>query len=292
MGVRDSEIWIHDTGGERRLSSEGDIAGDSSLSFSADDRFLYYLLRRRTAASDQELWRMTVESGQSEPVFPGASMMAYDVSPDGKQVVYATGYGMKSELWLAPMDRSAPARRIGDSGESSPHFGPHGRILFRIAEGTFNYLEQMNADGSGRSKIVPYPISEIKGVSPGRRWVVAVAPDPDGRGPLVIAIPADGGPFRQLCETFCEPAWSSNGKFLYLPVEAESRTGPGRSLGIPVGPGETLPEFPPVKPLAETSAVPGAQWVKRASLVPGRDPLHFAYVNALVHRNLYRVTLP
>jgi DNA-binding winged helix-turn-helix (wHTH) protein/Tol biopolymer transport system component len=292
MGLHESAIWIHDADGERSLSSEGEIMADvSPPSFSADDKFLYYLLRR-TAGADQELWRMTVDSGQSEPVFPDTDIQAYDVSPDGKQVVYCTGAGMRAQLWLAAIDRSASARRIGTSGESSPHFGPHGQVLFQITEGTFNYLEQMNPDGSGRSKVVPYPISNIQGVSPGRRWVMAIAPHPDGSGPVVIAIPADGGPFRRMCESYCAPVWSSNGKFLYLPVEAQSRTGPGRSLAIPVGPGETLPDFPPVKPLAQASAVPGSLWIKRASLVPGRDPSHFAYVKTSVQRNLYRITLP
>ena len=41
----------------------------------------------------------------------------------------------------------------------SPLFGPDGEILFLFAEGHFNYLGRMNQDGSGRSKIVPYPIS-------------------------------------------------------------------------------------------------------------------------------------
>ena len=171
MGTHESSIWIHDSAGERSLSSEGEIV--SRPSFGADDKLLYYLLRRRTAASGPELWRMTIESGKSEAVFPGISMGAFDVSPDGKQVVYSTaGSGGKSQLWLAPIDRSAPAKHIGTSGEGHPHFGPRGQILFRLTEGSFNYLEQMNPDGSGRSKVVPYPISDLQGVSPGRRWVM------------------------------------------------------------------------------------------------------------------------
>jgi hypothetical protein len=41
--------------------------------------------------------------------------------------------------------------------EDSPHFGPDGQILYRSFDGTNNYLEQMNRDGSGRSRVVPYP---------------------------------------------------------------------------------------------------------------------------------------
>jgi len=296
MGAYESAIWIHDAYGERPLSSEGQvIAGNSPPTFSSDDKLLYFLLRRGPADSGTELRRMMVQSGTSEAVFPGISMLAFDVSPDGKQVVYSTvGPGGKSNLWLAPMDRSSPAKRIGSSDETSPHFGPHGQVLFQLTEGKFNYLEQMNQDGSGRSKVVPYPISEIQGVSPNRRWVMAIAPLPDGSEVVPMAIPVDGGPPRIICAIYCLPQWSPSGKYIFVPVESPSLASPGRSLAIPVGPGESLPAFPPggIKPLAEASVMPGSQSVQRAELVPGMDPSHFAYVNTTVHRNLYRISLP
>ena len=239
---------------------------------------------------------MTVESGKSEAVFPGVSMLAYDVSPDGKQVVYcAAARDGTRQLWLAPVDRSSPPRRIGDSGETRPHFGPRGQILFQATEGNFNYLEQMNPDGSGRSKVVPYPVSTIQGC-------LARTPVGNGRGSRPGGhrgcgrwrFRSDGGPPRVICADYCVPKWSSTGRFLVIPVEAPSRTGPGRSLAIPVGPGETLPELPPggIEPLAKASVVPGAQSIARGDPIPGKDPAHFAYVNTTVHRNLYRISLP
>jgi WD40 repeat protein len=307
MGVHESAIWIHDADGERSLSSEGEIVEDISTlptptgglsppSFSADGKTLYYLLRRHQSASlGPELWRLMVESGKSEAVFPGVSMLAYDVSPDGRQAVYATAAPAgKSQLWLAPIDRSSPAKRIGHSGETSPHFGPRGQILFQFTEGNVNYLEQMNQDGSGRSRVVPYPISFVQGISPGRRWVMAVAPLPDGTSVRPMAIPIEGGSPRIMCDGPCVPTWSSNGKFLFISVEASSRTSTGRNLAIPVGPGESLPKFPPagIRPFADPSVVPGSRSVNRAELVPGKDLSHFAYVNTTVDRNLYRISLP
>jgi hypothetical protein len=296
IGVHESAIWIHDSNGERSLSSEGEIVvGPSSPSFDADDRVLYYLLQRGSEGPGPELWRMMVESGKSEAMFPGVSMLAYDVSPDGKQVVFsAATRGGTTQLWLAPVDRSAPARQIGNSGGTQPHFGPRGQILFLATEGNFNYLEQMNPDGSGRTKVVPYPIIALQGISPGRRWVMAIIPVPEGPGAEFSAIPVDGGPPRIICSSLCLPKWSSTGKFLVIPVEAPSLTRPGRSLAIPVGPGETLPELPPggIGPMAKADDIPGAQLIARGELVPGKDPAHFAYVNTTVHRNLYRVSLP
>lgn len=298
IGVHESSIWIHDAAGERSLSSEGEIAADlSPPSFGADDKTLYYLLRHKDANAGPELWRLALDTGKSEAVFPGTSMDSYDVSPDGKQVVYASvGGDGRSQLWLAPIDRSSPARQISHSGETLPHFGPRGQILFRVAEGNVNYLEQMNQEGSGRSKVLPYPIIEVQGISLARKWLMAIAPYPEGNSmlPMTVAIPLAGGSPRRICAGYCAPEWSSSGRFLFVPVEASSQSSPGRSLAIPVGPGESLPEFPPggIQPLADASVVPGAQSLSRAELVPGMDLSHYAYVNTTVHRNLYRISLP
>ena len=112
--------------------------------------------------------------------------------------------------------------------------------------------------------------------------------------PIVVEIPLDGGSPRRLCASYCVPVWSSNGKFLFIPVESASPTTPGRSLAIPVGPGETLPQFPPggIQPFAEPSVIPGAQSIAREELIPGKDLSHYAYVNTAMHRNLYRISLP
>jgi len=226
-------------------------------------------------------------------VFPGISMLDYDLSPDGQQVVYSVSApGGKSELWLAPIDRSRPAKRIAHTGEMSPHFGPQGQILFLRTEGKLNYLERMNPDASGSSKVAPYPIGYFQSVSPARRWVIAVTTLPDIGG-AVTAIPVGGGAPRIVCGGFCVPRWSPNGNWLFVAVEMSTRTSPGRSLAIPVGPGETLPPFPPggIPPQADARIIPGAQSVPRADLVPGLDPSRYAYVNTTVHRNLYRIWL-
>ena len=87
--------------------------------------------------------------------------------------------GKPSQLWLAPLDRSAPPKRIAVSGEGPPHFGPDGTIRFRYSDGKNNYIGQMKKDGSGRNKLTPYPISTFVSSSPDGRWLVALAPAPD-----------------------------------------------------------------------------------------------------------------
>jgi len=296
VGVHESSIWVHDERGERSLSSEGEVADTATRPpfFSQDGETLYYLLRRPEANSRSELWRVNVKSGASEAVFPGVAMVQYDLSPDGREVVYQTEDRGASQLWLATVSRDAPAKRIANSGEDTPHFGPNGQIFFRFAEGNFNYLGRMNPDGSGRSKVFAAPVNELRAISPGKRWVTVAAKRADGRGVGEFAFPLDGGPPVLLCSTFCWPTWSPNGNFLYIPVDLASRKSAGRSLAIPMGPGETLPKFPAggIEPGSDASVIPGAQIVDRAELAPGLDPSHYAYVNTTVHRNLYRISLP
>jgi len=295
VGVQESAIWIQDGSGQRPLSSEGEVASSPSPAFSPDARVLYYLLRRGEGP-DAELWRTMVDSGKSEAVFPGISIRDFDLSPEGKQVVYTTAapHGA-TQLWVAPVDRSLAATEVSISGVRSPHFGQRGQILFQLAEGSKNYLEQIDPDGSHRSKVMPYPIVDFQGVSPGRHWAVALLPrTPEESFPAVMAIPLDGGNPRHLSTNYCVPKWSPDGKFLFVPVVDPSRTDPGRSLAIPLGPGETLPDLPEggIPPSAEPSVVRGAKSVARGELIPGRDPEHYAWVNATIHRNLYRISLP
>ena len=298
VGVHESSIWLHDPAGERQLSSEGEVPRQlSPPSFSPDATILYYLLQRGQSGAGAELWCTTVASGESEAVFPGISMIAYDVSPDGKRVVYVTAAPDETtHLWVAPVDRSSPAVKVGPAGGTRPHFGARGQIIFQKAEGNSNFLEQINPDGSSGSKVLPYPILGVQSISPARHWIVVEVPNaPESHSPAVMAIPLEGGIPRPIClQSYCVPSWSPNGSFLFVDVEQPSRTSPGRSLAIPLGPGETLPDLSlgGVGLLAEPGSVKGSQSVPRAFLVPGKDLEHYAYVNTAVHRNLYRISLP
>jgi DNA-binding winged helix-turn-helix (wHTH) protein/Tol biopolymer transport system component len=308
IGTEQDAIWIHDRRGDRQLSSEGTVInriGAASIpSFSPDGKYVHYL--RESTGSVRELWRADVASGRNEPVLPGIDMVGYDVSPDGREVAFATTpAGKPSQLWIAPLDRSAPPRQISSTGEDSPRFGPNGQVLFRFSENKSNYVGRMNKDGSGRSKVAPYAISTFWNISPDRRWLIALTPLSDvGTSPpstavptsATMAVPTEGGSPRQICGAgrVCPSAWSPDGRFLYVTVQLKSRMDPGRTIALPVSPQTGFPDMAEagVQSAKDAAAIPGSFVVEQSSVVPGLDPATYAYVKTTAHRNLFRIRLP
>src|ERR1051325_276180 len=78
-------------------------------------------------------------SGSSEAVLHDVSIMEYDVSSDGKEVVFSTQSAGKSpQIWLASVDRSVAPRLITTQGGAWPVFGPDGQVLFQWSDGKAN----------------------------------------------------------------------------------------------------------------------------------------------------------
>jgi DNA-binding winged helix-turn-helix (wHTH) protein/Tol biopolymer transport system component len=295
VSTQQNAIWIHDAGGDRALSTEGYADDARPPWFSSDGKRLYYLLRHGSPESPNELWRADLNSGSSEAVMPGVSMREYDISSDETEVVFTTQpAGQASQLWIASLNRSAPPRMIGATGEVQPHFGPDGQVLFRLADGNAFYLAKMGHDGSGRAKIFPSPILDLHGVSPDGRFAILglpYRPDNPSRG-HDIAFPLEGGPTRNLCDG-CPISWSPDGKYLCLGVAPPSQANPaGQTLVIPVSPGETFPRWPAqgIQSLTDGLAIPGTRVVNQSNIGPGLGST-YAYVKPTVHANLFRIPL-
>jgi DNA-binding winged helix-turn-helix (wHTH) protein/Tol biopolymer transport system component len=295
VGIARGAIWIHDPQGERPLHSEGYLEGMhtpgwSSVRFSLNGKSIFYLIRRDSPQSPSELWRTDLESGRSEGVLRGVSILEYDLSSDNKEVVFSTQpSGKVPQIWLAPLDRSSPPKLITANGGAWPVFGPDGQLLFLWSDGKANYLVRIGKDGSSRSNVVPFSIGNIDSISPDRQWIVALLQG------STVAVPTLGGDPRPIYRN-STPAvrWSADGKFLYVGVQGSSLTSAGKTVAIPVPTGKTLPELPPsgILGLEDAKALPGARVLDQWNIAPGPDPSLFAYTKTIVHRNLYRIPVP
>ena len=107
----------------------------------------------------------------------------YDISNDEKEVVFSTQPpGQPSQIWIAPLDRSAPPRRIAANGEGLPHFGPNHEIVFRLTDGQANYVGAMAARRNGPAQSASRSESSILTLSRPIGVIVsvtAVAPNVD-----------------------------------------------------------------------------------------------------------------
>lgn len=290
LGMQQSAIWIHDSRGDRAVSSVGDAF---RLKASADGNRFYYLMNRRATDSENELWGFDLRAEKSGRLVSGFPIIGYDIADDGSEAVFAVKPVQgKSQIWLASLDRHSSPVLLASDGEDSPYFGPDGQILFRMSDGKANYLFRMNRDGSSRAKVVPHPILNLMSVSPDRLWIAAMAAVDDAQAKAAeIAIPTQGGAAKRICSGYCIAQWAPDGSYFYVTIETGQ---PGKTVAIPVPPGRTLPELPTlgIRSLVEGLALSGRPAIEHSDLAPGLDPSIYAYVKTAMHRNLFRIPIP
>jgi Tol biopolymer transport system component len=292
LGMQQSAIWIHNSEGDRQISSVGDALLPT---FSKDGDRVFYLLRRRGSQSTNELWSVGTGDGASERLITGFPITTYDVSEDGSEALLAVRpqHG-KSQIWLAPLDRRSPPLLIASNGEETPYFGPDGQILFSLSDGKSNYLYRMNRSSASRSKVVPYPILNVMSVSPDRQWIATLVAVDDSLARFAeIAIPSGGGAARRICSGFCVARWAPNGRFFYVTVDPGTSATPGKTVAIRIPEGQMLPELPRtgIRSLAEGLAISARAEISQSALAPGPDPTVYAYVKTTMHRNLFRIPI-
>jgi eukaryotic-like serine/threonine-protein kinase len=291
--TRQNAVWVHDSAGDRAISTEG-YADTATPVFSRDGKRLYYLLRRASPESPAELWRADLDSSKREVMVPGVSMHEFDISPDEKQVAFFQVLaGQPSQLWIAALDRSKPPRQIAN-GVDAPHFGPNGDVYFRMSEGRTLYVGVIKGDGTGLRKALPGPILNFDVVSPDGRFIVADAEVPNVTPPPELFFPLDGGPGIQICHSLCQPAWSPDRRYLYLQIPDETgQNRNARTVSIPLPPGKSLPRLTPdlVHNPAAWAKLPGVKVVDGTGIAPGSNPSTYAYIKPSVHANLFRVPL-
>ncbi len=301
VGLEQSAVWIHDSGRERQISSEG-YAGLPSLS--PDGRKLYYLMRRGPSPSlpypsrpfvAGELWVAEIDSGRNDQLLPGLAITGYSLSPDGKRVAFAAlDADGKSFLWSASVDRRSAPRKLPFPEAANPRFDSSGDLFFRGAEGGSFFIYRAQEDGTGARKVAPDPVKDLDTVSPDGRWAMAnVGVSGEERYFAIVAYPTGGGPRVTICEV-CYVRWAPDGKFLYLWFHAWGGAQVQRTFALPVPAGRTLPLLPAagLKSEADATKWPGIRVIEQGRIAPGPNPSVYAFTKTTVHRNLYRIPLP
>jgi Tol biopolymer transport system component len=298
VGMEESAVWIRDSNGERQISSEG-FAEAPSLS--PDGTKAYYLVRPRGTTgmfTNGELRAVELKGGRPEQPLPGFAVTGYDMSPDGRRIVFAARdpHG-ESRLWIASPDRRFPPRQIPSStSDDSPIFGPGGDIYFRAAEGGSNFIYRVKEDGTGRQNILPNPILEFYSVAPDGQWLIAAAPVPNEETHAAVsAYPVQGGTPVRICGGGpCNARWDRAGRFLYLAlIEMGSRGGRARTLVFPLPHGRDLPSLPPsgINSAEDAGRQSGVKVID-AVFSPGPTTSVYTFTRTSVHRNLYSIPVP
>jgi Tol biopolymer transport system component/predicted Ser/Thr protein kinase len=293
VGESQSTLWIHDLKGERQLTFEGYAYLPS---FSADAERLYYLQRatanRRFVSG--ELWTVDLQTGKKQRLLPDLQMENYDVSPDGKQVIFITAQDTR-HLWIGPTDGGSPPRPLVSQDCNRAMFAPDGEIYFAGGESGDMHLQKIQADGTGLQTITPDKALFLYDISPDGKWLAAwsgrdIKVYPIGGGaPTLLCAGCAGAGAEERGVTPKIVSWSHDGKELYLYSERLLQT-----FAVPVRPGEALPAVPPSGISWSTSppALPGMRVIPHQRAFMSGNPSVYAYPVVSAHRNIYRVLVP
>jgi hypothetical protein len=190
-------------------------------------------------------------------------------------------------VWIAPLDRTAPPRRLVAQADSVWFAG--NELIYRELEGHANFLGRIGRDGTGKARVVEQPVLNVVAASPDGRWAVVQVPLPKATdATAVMAIPLPGGESRLMCGGYCTPAWSRDGRNLFL-----SYLTPSPTVVAPVPAGQAFPEFPPDgTPGADAwPKLPGARHIDADYIAAGSDPLRYVTLKIDHMRNLFRIPI-
>jgi serine/threonine protein kinase/Tol biopolymer transport system component len=297
IGTSQSTVWLHNSGAERQITSEGFAVLPN---ISPDGKKMYYLLRSGAARMflTGELWVADLESGQRQRLLPDFLLRHYNISADGRRIVFVAADGTgRTPVWVATLDGSSAPRRVTTDDAWTAFFGASGHIVFAGDEEGAHYVYRVKEDGSELHKIVPVPVPRFFSVSPDGRWV-AVGSSAEETRYGVLLYPVGGGSPTVICPSCWHEhgiergpappvvAWSPDGKLLYLYFE-------GSTYAIPLRPGQVLPPIPTLglRSKADLAAVPGVRLIGERAFA-GPTPSVSAFTKFSIQRNIYRVPVP
>ncbi len=303
VGIRRSSVWLHDSHGDRVLTSEAMAAladPRTGSPFSPDGKKLYYVVRRTpgreifSAVAVGELWEYDLESGTAHAVMPGFSITQFSLSPDGREVAFSVlADDGTQNIWVAPLERSSSPRMLQTNAER-PRFTPG--FIYYIKRGpTGSYAHRIHPDGSGDEQIWGENVQGLT-TSPDGRYLALgldLKRDINNEGEQKVEIVDWARKRIQPVGNDMSAYWSGDGRSLILfgGFAKVDKSLPTYVINLP--PGSGIPELPAnglsnIRQLAELKNV---RMIPEGMISVGRTPETYAYVKETVQRNLYRIPL-
>jgi eukaryotic-like serine/threonine-protein kinase len=302
IGEKQSTIWLHDSFGDRQITSQGYAFLPS---FSSDGKRLYYLQRARANRRfvSGELWVVNLEKGTRERLLPDFLMEHYNMAADDNQVVFVgVDDAGHSPVWIATLDGSAAPRRLSSLNSVRAMFGIHKDVFFVGGETTATPgLYHVNVDGSGLQHVVPNQVLFLYDVSPDGKWLSA------WEGQAVVLYSTDGGSRRLICDG-CATAggedrgltpplvsWSRDGKHFYLhAIEFLHARESRKTYVISLPSGRMVPPLPDsgFRSIADAATLLGGRAISEQRAFLSSDPSVYAFPRRATHRNIFRIRVP
>jgi len=293
IGTSQSTLWVHDSRGDRQITSEGYVFMPS---LSPDGKKLYYLVRSYGLRSWNQggLWVADLETGQRQRLFADVQMIHYSISADGQRVVFVpVDEQGQNPVWLASLNGQLPPRQLGTMEAAAAFFGAPGEVLIAGQQDFLVY--RIKDDGSELQKVFTTPLLPLA-VSPDGQWIAMQ--EPSSWGALVVYPTGEGSP-RRLCDLCAPPwgtepqpflfGWAPDSKFAYWNFTNAT------TYAIPLQSGQPLPDIPAggIQSKEGVTALPGARLIsEQGRSVPGPTPSIYAFVKVSTQRNIYRVPVP
>ena len=295
IGTTQSTVWVHDSHGERQITSEGYAYAPT---ISPDATKLYYLVRAPGVHSfiAGDLWVADLLSGQRQRLLPDFKLQNFNISVDGQRVVFArVDDNGPTSIWIASLNaRTAPRQLVTMKDVFAPMFAGAGTVIFQGKENGTYLSYSMKDDGTEVHKIAD-PNLLLLSISPDGHWFSA---QDSGAWGSLKSYPTGAGSAVVVCASCSAPvgtdpipadmSWSPDGKFAYLKFN-------GSTYAVPLAPGQSLPPIPTggfdaAHPVAR---VRGARLVSQQPKVyPGPNPSVYAFTKTATQRNIYRVIVP
>jgi Tol biopolymer transport system component len=306
VGTRHQSIWVHDERGEREVSREGYAFvptmpnGGTSQPLPGNGSSVFYLVRqgavRSSGRGDRvgELWATDLETGRHRSILPSRQVIGYDVSRDGRQLVFAElDERGTSHVWLARLDRPDPPRQLAEFAADSPRFDAVGEIFCRGIENGTRFIYRL-PEGRAPEKAVQLPVLFFQTTSPDGTWLIARVQRADRQDgyQVTMAFPTAGGPPVPLCAN-CEVDWMPNGRSLVIRFPPSDPAAPGRTFMVALESGSMLPRWPAqgIRSRDDLNDLRIAREVE-GWLYPSDTGSTWVFARSTVQRNIHRVPLP